>query len=114
MLADNGLIAKGQGFRHSQVERKLDEAEAVFLSGNFLSNRFHLGELDRVARPRVLPEAVPRRHAVVLNLSGLRGRFQVGEGIADSFGKFRLRNFAELRFRIMQVIDVHAFDTKIP
>src|SRR5437762_305752 len=58
------LISLRECFRHPQVERKLHKAEVVHPAGNFLSDLRDLAKLHRIARARILAEAVPRGHSV--------------------------------------------------
>ena len=62
---------------------------------------------------RLLPEAVPRRHAVVLNFSLGGCRFQIHKSVAHTLEKIGAGDVAELRFRIVQVVDVDAIDAEI-
>src|SRR5580698_4586829 len=109
----DGLIALGEGFGHSEVERELDEAEVMIFTCHVLGGGGYFGELHRIAGPGFLTEAVPRGHAVKLNLSILHGGFQKNERVADAFEEVGARNFAELRFRVVEVVDVDAIDAEI-
>src|SRR5262249_2199191 len=68
-LSSNGLIAGGQGFSHPKIERQLNEPEAMRASRDLPRHLFDLCKLQRVGGARVLAEAVPGSHAVVLNSS---------------------------------------------
>ena len=46
-------------------------------------------------------------------MPALGGRFKEDEGIAHTLEKIRAGDFAELRFRIVQVVDVDAFELEI-
>ena len=71
------------------------------------------GELHGVAGAGFLAEAVPGGHAVELDFSGLHHRFEKNECVADAFVKIGARDFAELRFGIVEVVDVDAIDAEI-
>ena len=80
---------------------------------NFLSDVGDLAQLQGIARPGILPEAIPRGHPVILNLARFHRRFEKRKGLADTVQKLFLGHFRELSFRIMQVVDVHAFHAQI-
>src|SRR3984957_10590936 len=109
----DGLISLREGFGHAEVERELDEAEVMIFTCHVLGGGGYFGELHRIAGPGFLTEAVPRGHAVKPNLSILYGRFQKNERVADAFEEVGARNFAELRFRVVEIVDVDAIDPKI-
>src|SRR3989475_10121820 len=113
MMSAERLTAKRQRFRHPEVEWHLHEAEAMPASGNFLRDLRNFAELHGVARAGILPETVPRSHPVILNFACLYGRFEKCKCLADAVQKLFLRNFGELRLRIVQVVDVHAMDPQI-
>src|SRR5208282_769370 len=62
---------------------------------------------------RVFAESVPRGKAIRADLSFSDGRFEKLERFADPAAEFVHGNFAHLRFRVVQVKDVHAFDAEI-
>ena len=51
--------------------------------------------------------------AVKLNFAGIGGGFEIDEGIANSLEKIWTGNFAELRFGIVEIVDVDAFELEI-
>ena len=75
----DGLIAKGQRFRHSKIERELYETEVVFFAGDVRGDLREFGELHGVARFGFLAEAVPGGHAVELNFAGVDGGLEKNE-----------------------------------
>ena len=80
---------------------------------NFLRHLRDFAQLQGIARARILPEAIPSGHPVILNLAGLHRRFEKRKCLADAVQEFFLGHFRELRLRIVQVIDIHAFDAQI-
>src|SRR5581483_8636186 len=62
----------------------------------------------------ILAESIPRSQPIILQLP-LRGRrFEENEGFPNPLQEFRFRDFAELGFRIVQIIDVHARNPHVP
>src|SRR5208282_6892697 len=57
--------------------------------------------------------AIPGRHAVELNFASVGGGLEKNERITHAFEKIGARDFGELRFGIVQVVDVDALELEI-
>src|SRR5229473_2041737 len=110
MTVQTAARAPRQRFGHREIERKLDETEAMSSSRNFLRDLRNLAELHGIASACIVPKAVPGRHPVILDLARLHCRFEKRKGLADAVKKFSCGNLAELCLRVVQIIDIHAFD----
>ncbi len=71
------------------------------------------GELHGISHFGFLSKTIPRGHSVELNFAGVGGGLEIDEGIAHALEKIRGGDFTELRFRIVQVIDVDAIDLQV-
>jgi hypothetical protein len=85
----------------------------MIVAGDVVGEGDEFGELHGVAGACLLAEAVPGSHAVELDFSGLDHRFEKNECIANTFQEIGTRNFAELRFGIVEVVDVDAINAEI-
>ena len=85
----------------------------MFFAGDVRGDLRELGKLHGVVRFGFLAEAVPGGHAVELNFAGVGGGLEIDESIADALEKIRAGDFAELRFGIVEVVDVDAIELEI-
>ena len=107
------LIGARQGFGHPQVARQLHEAKMVRSSGDVPRDRFHRGERKKILGVFALAECVPGGQPVEMNFRRGHGGFQKFKRGAQARVEHFARHFAQLRFRIVQVIHVNRFDAQI-
>ena len=85
----------------------------MLFASDVRGNLREFGELHGVSRFGFLAKAVPRGHAIKLNFAGVGGRLQINESIANALEKIGAGDFGELRLRIVQVVNVYAFELQI-
>jgi len=107
------LIGVGEGLGHGEIERQLDEAEVVRIAGDFTSDRDHFVEGQISAGRIVFAESVPGGDAVGGDFLLRYGGFEESERATDAAAKFLARDFAELRFGIVEIKDVDAGEAEI-
>lgn len=64
-------------------------------------------------RLRIVTERIPCGESISADFSRRDGGFQKCKCLGDSPAKFLRRNLAQLRFRIVQIENVHAFNSQI-
>ena len=82
-------------------------------AGNVPRQRFHRGERKIILCGFALAERVPGGQPVEMNFRRGHGGFQKLKRGAQARVEHFARHFAQLRFRIVQVIDVNRFDAQI-
>src|SRR4029453_12325234 len=112
-FSPGGLIAESERFGHSQIERQLHKTEMMSVASDFLCDPGNLCELHGVARACILTKTIPCSHAVELNPARGHCGFKVVKRVSHAGKKLHLWDFAELRFWIMQVENIHAIRAEI-
>jgi len=108
------LVLEGGGLVHLQIERQLDGAKPVLLAGDVPGRREHLRERQILLIIGLQPVAVPGGRAVAADPAFVAGALERLEGQAQAPEEFGAWHLAELRLRIMDVVDVDAPDPQVP
>src|SRR5205085_5666721 len=100
-------------FGHSQVERKLYETKAVIVASDFARKLYHTRQRMIALFIHPYTKTIPSGRAVHPYLSFSTVFFQKLKCRAQSSFKLFARNFAKLRFGVVNVVNVNAIQPHV-